>query len=343
MRLFLSALLLALPAAPALAQLPAGEPDRFLSKYVGLDAKQIAQAKRGEVVTKTLNVGDQDEVALFGIVAIDVPRAQVTRRLADLPSFLRAPGRSAFALFSEPATTADVAALSADASDVEALKKCRPGDCDVKIPGQTIEEFSRSIDFSSPHAAAQVNALARQRAVQYVNAYRRGGTAAMLDYGDQKTDHSAGAAFAQLLAESPYLYDYVPEFRKYLESYPSGSLPGASDAIYWSMDRLPSLRPIFGITHLTTWSPAGAPLTLVAAKQLYASHYFLGAFTLTTVLDRPDAPSGAGGVYWIVVQRLHLDHLPSGGLLNIRGRVIGKLQEQMKNELAGRKAAFEGK
>ncbi|HEX8849906.1 MAG TPA: hypothetical protein VF761_10285 [Gemmatimonadaceae bacterium] len=341
MRPILPALLLALSAAPALAQLPAGEPDRFLSKYIGLDAKQIAQAKRGVVVTKTLSANDPDEVALFGIVAIGAPRAEVVRRIADLPSFLRSPGRSAFGVFSEPATIADVAALSADASDVEALKKCRRGDCDVKIPGQTIEEFSRSIDFSSPQAAAQVNALARQRAVQYVNAYRRGGTAAMLHYGDQQTERSAADAFAELLAESPYLFDYVPEFRKYLESYPSGSLPGATDAIYWSMDRLPSLRPIFGITHVTTWSPAGAPLALVSAKQLYASHYFLGAFTLTTILDRPEAPDG--GIYWIVVQRLHFDHLPSGGLLNIRGRVIGKLSEQMRNELAGRKTAFESR
>ena len=341
MRLYLTALLALSVATPALAQLPAGEPDRFLSKYINLDAKQIAQAKSGVVVTKTLSTSDPDEVALFGIVSIDAPRAQVTRRIADLQTFLRAPGRSAFGIFSDPAAVSDLAGTSADASDVEALKKCRPGDCDVKIPGQTIEEFSRSIDFSSPQATLQVNALARQRVVQYVNEYRRGGTAAMLHYGDQQTERSAADAFAELLAESPYLFDYVPEFRKYLESYPAGSLAGTTDAIYWSMDRLPSLRPIFGITHLTTWSPAGAPLTLISAKQLYASHYFLGAFTLTTVLDRPEAPNG--GVYWIVVQRLHFDHLPSGGLLNIRGRVIGKLSEQMKTELAARKTALESR
>ena len=335
----LSLLLALAVATPALAQLPAGEPDRFLSKYIGLDASQIAQAKRGVVVTKTLATSNPDEVALFGIVAIDAPRTKVVRRIDDLPGFLRTPGRTAFAIFSEPAVATDVAALVADQSDVDALKKCRPGDCDVKMPGQTIDDFRRAIDFSSPQAGAQVNALARERVVHYVNEYRRGGTAAMLNYGDQQNVRSGADAFAALLAESPYLYDYVPELRKYLESYPSGSLPGARDAIYWSMDRLPSLRPIFGITHLTTWSPAGAPLTLVAAKQLYASHYFLGAFTLTTVLDRPEAPDG--GVYWIVVQRLRFDHLPSGGLLNIRGRVMNKLQEQLKADLGARKDAFE--
>ncbi|HEX2781065.1 MAG TPA: hypothetical protein VHM30_16315 [Gemmatimonadaceae bacterium] len=341
MRLSLPSLLLALAAAsPALAQLPAGEPDRFLSKYIGLDAAQIAQAKRGTVVTKVLDVADQDEIAIFGIVAIDAPRATIVRQLGDLQSFLRTPGRSAFSIFSTPATTGDLAGFVVDRSDIDALKQCKRGDCDVKIPGATIDDFRRTIDFSSPQAGAQVSALARERAVRYVNNYRRGGAAAMLQYGDQKSERSAADAFAALLAESPYLFDYVPEFRKYLEAYPNGSLPGATDAIFWSMDRLPSLRPIFGITHLTTWSPDGAPLTLVAAKQLYASHYFLGAFTLTTVLDRP---ASEGGVYWIVVQRLRFDHLPSGGLLNIRGRVLGKLQEQMKTELAGRKAGFSRK
>ena len=336
MRLLLAFLV---AAAPLSAQLPAGEPDRFLSKYIGLSSEQIAQAKQGAVVTKVLDTSDRDEIALFGIVAIDAPRSAVVKRIADLPSFLRAPGRSAFAIFGDPASVDDMRQLTVDASDVDALKKCKPGDCDVKLPGSTIEDFRKAIDFSSPTAAAQVENLARERIVRYVGAYRRGGTAAMLHYGDQQNERSGADAFAALLAESPYLYDYVPELRDYLARYPAASLPGATDAIYWSMDRLPSLRPIFGVTHLTVWTPDGAPLTLVSAKQLYASHYFLGAFTLTTVLDRPEAPKGAG-VYWIVVQRLRFDHLPSGGLLNIRGRVLGKLQDQMKAELAARRAAF---
>ena len=162
----------------------------------------------------------------------------------------------------------------------------------------------------------------------------------MVEYGDQKSTRRSADTFGSLLAESPYLYDYVPAFQRYLQGYPAATLPGTTDAFYWATDRLPSLRPILSITHLSVYEPSDAPLTLISAKQLYASHYFIGAFTLTTLLDRPDAPNGQGS-YYIVVQRMRFDHLPSGGLLNIRGRVIGKMNEALAAELRQRKSALE--
>ena len=318
-------------SSAARAQLPSGEPDRFLQRYIGLTPAQVAQVRKGIVTTKVLTSTDPEEVALFGIVAIDAPRSQILQRVRDLPNFLQTPGRSAFGLFGRPATPADAKAFVAEKSDLDALKSCTPGHCDVKLPARRMDEFRTSVHWSSPDAPAQVAAVVRQRMADYVEAYRRGGTAAMVEYADQSTAKRAGDAFTALLAESNYLYDYVPQFEEYLKNYPSAKLEGVSDTLFWSSDRLPSLRPILGITHLSIYTPPGAPLTLISAKQLYASHYFLGAFTLTTILDRPDAPST--GVYYIVVQRMRFDHLPSGGLLNIKGRVTGKMLDALRAEL----------
>jgi hypothetical protein len=91
---------------------------------------------------------------------------------------------------------------------------------------------------------------------------------------------------------------------------------------------------------LSIYSPAGSPLTLISTKQIYASHYFLGSFALTTILDRPDAPAG-GGAYYMVVQRMRFDHLPSGGLLNIKGRVTGKMHDALRAELQQRKTELQ--
>ena len=323
------------------AQLPTGEPARFLQRHIGLTSRQIEQAQRGEVVTKVLDTRDPDEVALFGIVAVNASRADIVRRVHNLTSYLRAPGRTAFGIFGAPATVADAATFVADPSDVDALRECRPADCNVKMPAATIEEFRRGIDWESPSVTTHINALVRQRMVEYVETYRRGGTSAMVEYGDQKSTRRAGDVFASLLGESPYLFEYLPSLHEYLKRYPSGSLAGVTDAIYWSSDKMSSLRPILGITHLSVYTPPDAPLALVSAKQLYASHYFVGAFTLTTILDRSDAATGAGGTYYMVVQRMRFDRLPSGGLLNIRGRVIGKMHEALREDLAQRKASLE--
>jgi hypothetical protein len=319
---------------------PPGEPARFLSKYIGLSQGEIDQAKRGDVVTKVLNSADRDEVALFGIVAINSSREEVFKRVRDLPNFLRSPSRTALGMFSTPAVPTDVSAFAVDGGDFDAIKGCRPGECDVKMPVKNIEAFGKSIEWTSSSARAQVEDMVRRDAAVYVNRYRSGGTAAMTVYGDQKEAKSAADIFKGLLAESPYLFDYIPAFHKYLESYPSGSLPAVTDAIYWATDKMDRMRPILSINHVSIYSPPTSPLSLVSNKQLYASHYFLGAFTLTTILDKPDAPNGKG-VYFIVLQRMRFDHLP-GGLLNIRGRVIDRTHDGLKKELAQRKASFEG-
>jgi hypothetical protein len=327
-------------AAAQGGSVPPGEPARFLSKYIGLSASEIEQAKRGEVVTKVLNSADRDEVALFGIVVVNASRDDVMKRVRDLPNFLKSPSRTAFGTFSTPAVATDVSSFTVDNSDFDAIKGCKPGECDVKMPAENIQEFGKGIEWSSPAAKSQVEAMVRRESAVYVNNYRRGGTAAMIAYGDQKEARSAADIFKGLLAESPYLFDYSPAFHKYLENYPSGSLPGVTDAIYWASDKMDRMRPILSINHVSVLSPPNSAMSLVSAKQLYASHYFLGAFTLTTILDKPDAPAGKG-VYYIVLQRMRFDHLP-GGLLNIRGRVIDRTHDGLKKELAQRKASFEG-
>ena len=336
----LLAVLLGEPAAAQGATVPSGEPARFLSKYIGLSPSEIDQAKRGEVVTKVLNSSDRDEVALFGIVAVNASRDEVVKSVRDLPNFLRSPGRTAFGIFSTPAVPADASSFVVDGSDFDAIKGCHPGDCDVKMPTKNIEAFGKGVDWTSPSARAHVEGMVRHESAVYVNNYRRGGTDAMVAYGDQKESRSAAEIFKGLLAESPYLFEYLPTFQSYLETYPNGSLPGVTDAIYWASDKMGSMRPILSINHVSIYAPPKSPLTLVSAKQLYASHYFLGAFALTTILDRPDAPNGRG-VYWIVVQRMRFDHLP-GGILNIRGRVISRTRDGLRLELAQRKASFEG-
>ncbi len=338
--ILLALAVLALRATSSTAQVPAGEPARFLERYVKLTPSEIEQARTGTVVTKVLESTDPDEVALFGIVAIDAARTDVVQRVRDLPAFLRTPGRTGFGLFGMPATLADVQSFSVDPSDLDAIRKCKPGSCDVKMPAASFDEFGRAVNWSASSSADQVNALVRQRMVGYVERYRKGGTAAMVEYADGKTARRASDIYASLLAESPYLFEYLPAFHQYLRSYPATPLADVTDAVFWTTDRMPSLRPILGISHVSIYTPAGAPMALVSVKQLYASHYFVGAFALTTILDRTDAPGGRG-VYYMTVQRLRFDHLPSGGLLNIRGRVIGRMHDALSVELAQRKASLE--
>src|SRR3989475_11485012 len=124
---------------------------------------------------------------------------------------------------------------------------------------------------------AQLSAYARRRLVEYVTDYRRRGDSAMAIYDDRgNLNVRSSEAFAASLAESPYVYETVPSLQNYLATYPRGSLPaGAAEILFWSEDVLPRLRPILSVTHLIVYTPPELPtVTLAAAKQIYADHYF---------------------------------------------------------------------
>ena len=319
---------------PLLLVLQAATPAQlstFLRQSIGFDAQQLAMVERGEPVVRVLETKDRRDVAVFGIITTPVAREQYVRALRDFAASLRTPGRTQLGIFSNPAVESDVAAVTINARDVADMKNCKPGDCVVKLPATDMRRIHDEMNWSASPSdlQAQLNAYARRRLVEYVTDYRTRGDSAMAIYDDRgNLNQRSSEAFAAQLAESPYVYENVPSLRKYLAAYPHGSLPaGAAEILFWSEDVLPRLRPILSVTHLVVYAPPELPsVTLVARKQIYANHYFETAVDLTCVIDRDP------GSYLLVLRRFRFDNLP-GGILNIRGRAIGALRDQLALDL----------
>jgi hypothetical protein len=331
----------AIAAVPVLGQQPPPRVAQFLHESIGLDSTQFPAVENGKAVVKLLDTRDTREVAVFGIIAVDRPRPLYIARVRDVEKWLRTPDRRRFGVFGDPATAAEVQDLTMDSNDVAALKSCHPGDCKVKLPATEMRRIREEIDWSADAGAgAQVNAYARRRMLQYVTDYRARGDSAMVVYDDRGSVR-ASDAFSSLLAQSPYLFQYSASFHRYLASYPHAHLDGVSDVLYWSDDALPSLRPILSITHLSVFTPPDLQgVTIVAGKQIYADHYFEAAFDLMAVVDRP-TPTSKQGVYLIVIRRFRFDNLPSGGIINLRAKVVGKLRDKMRTDLEREKATSE--
>ena len=323
-------LLLLLQVATPPAQRPA-QLTQFLQRSIGFTDEQLAAVERGEPVVTVLETRDHRDVALFGIVTTPAPREQYVRALRDFPTSLRTPNRTQLGIFSDPATESDVAAVTINSRDVADMKNCKPGDCVVKLPATDMRRIHDQMNWSASPAdlQAQLSAYARRRLVEYVTDYRRRGDSAMAIYDDRGNlnVHSSEAFAAQLL-ESPYVYQTVPSLQNYLASYPRGALPaGAAEILFWSEDVMPRLRPILSVTHLVVYTPPELPgMTLAASKQIYANHYFEAAVDLTAAVDRNP------GIYLVVLRRYRFDNLP-GGILNIRGRAIGALRDQLTLDL----------
>jgi hypothetical protein len=308
----------------------------FLTRNIGLDAQQLVAVEQGEPVVRVLDTQNQRDVAIFGIVTVPAPRTAYVRNLLDPNSSLGNSARVHSGVFGSRASVADMKAFSVTRDDLKDLRKCRVGDCDFKLPATEIRRLQEQLTGSTADQQARVSEYARQRLVTYVDDYRARGNAALVVY-DDRGGVRASDAFGALLAESPYVFKYVPALAAFLTGYPRGALPGASDVIYWAEDEPPHLRRTLSINHRVVYTPPEFPdMTLVASKQIYANHYFEAAFDLMSVIERAGSASNAvsGGSYLMVLRRYRFDNLPSGGLLNIRGRAIRALREQMLADLA---------
>lgn len=309
------------------------EPDESsvrIPRAVGLDARDLDHVARGEVLVRQIATADRNEVALLGAVAIGAPRDAIAARVMRRFTYRSRDGRRAGGRFSTPASLDDVRDLVVDPSDVDAVKSCRRGDCNVKLPERAMMLFQSSIDWSAPHPEIAATTLARARALDYVTAYRRAGDAALIEYDDQPTPAPARVAAQRLLGEAAVLRDEAPALYDFLRRYPGDAPPGLRDCIDWSIDQLPGLRPITSITHIVMYAPPGRDAAFVVGKQLYASHYFEGLLDVRIVMSTPADP---GRATYIVVRRMLFDHLPSGGILNTRGRAISRLRDGLAAEL----------
>jgi hypothetical protein len=320
------------PFASAMAQAPDAV-NQYLHK-MGLDDAQIASAAAGRAVAKLIPSKNDRDVVSFGVIGVPVSAADYMKHALDAGRLIGA-GSTRFHIVADPATAADVRDVMFDSSEYRDLKTCKPGDCNFKMPASAMKSFANGINWSAPDAKAQADAKLQAGMLEFIGAYRARGNDAMLIY-DDNGGVRASAAYSALLAQSSELYDYAPPLQKYLTSYPANRPAGARDILYWSTDRPPHLRPTMTINHVVVY-PSSSGTTLIARKQVYANHYFEGAFELLAVAGGgPDA--AAAPIYLITVRRYRFDNLP-GGVMNVRGKVRDGLVDVTRSSLNRERAA----
>lgn len=306
----------------------------FLTKAIELSPSQIAGIERGEVVTKQLASGDKPEMAAFGAVRVRADKEAFLARFRNLADFRRVPSVLEIGRLSVPPRVSDLAGLTAEEGDLDALRKCRPGSCDVKLARSAMERLGRDMNWSAPDAKEKATTLLRQMLVDYAAAYMKGGTAEMATYQDKEKPLDTPTEFRKVLAASPLLFEYAPEFHRYIEGYPRGRLDGAEDLFYWAKDKF-GPKPTVALYHVTLWK--GADRAVIATKQIYASHYFQAGLDITALVDVPGEPA----FYLIDLYRARVD--PPTGLLSgvLLGKIRGGIEQGVAESLKASKAKTE--
>jgi hypothetical protein len=291
-----------------------------LFAQLGLTDKQRADIDAGKPVAKVLPWGGPSEVHVFGAVYIDGSPAAYMKMARDITKLAASPGYLGIGELPAAATSADLSALTLDPDDIKALKSCREGECDVQLPTSSIQAFHDAVNWSQPDAASQASGLARGMVLELIRAYRRGGNEALGVYRDK--DHPARVAeqFEAMVGRSSALPDVAPELRRYLLDYPDADLPGADSFFYWEKVNF-GLKPTIRVNHGVVYrSPSrSGDVSVIAIKQLYASHYFHTALDVSVCL--PDASTPARHGFYLVT----LKSSEQDGLTGVKGSVVRKV------------------
>ena len=284
-----------------------GDPFAFFDSVVRLDRADRDRLDRRDLVVRVLPARE-GEIGVFAASRLEAaPDALVvwTRAIAALKKSSFVP---AIRRFSEPPVPQDLEGLRLDDVDLDGIRECRPGRCDLKLAADEIE---------SMRAAIAAGGAAWTEAVQHE--FRR-----------------------IILARLDSYMASIPNIETSLAGYPGIDLTDSESFFYWSKERYGNGKPVIAMTHVTIIGPgpgtSGQPAVLVLGKEIFATHYRNASLGMTAVVCDPLR----GVNYLVYVNRSHVDVL--GGLFGgLKRRLIeGRIRSESAELLTRVRGRLEG-
>jgi len=158
----------------------------FFRQDIGLSEDQIVDIRSGKAVAKAMPSRTPAEVLLFGAIYIHASPESYLRFAHDFDRLRKVPNYLALGVFSDPPQPSDLQGFSFDDDDIKGLKNCKPGNCLIQMPANSIEELQRSVDWSAADVNQRVNQLLQQTALQRLLAYQREGNRVLGVYNDKR-------------------------------------------------------------------------------------------------------------------------------------------------------------
>jgi hypothetical protein len=312
-----------------------GRLERYMADTAKLTAVERQRLMRGEAVTKLLPADESKEVAILGAVWINAPMQRYIAAVNDIESFERGSGFKITRRISSPPRLEDFRALRVSDEDLQDLRRCRVGDCEVKVAESALKRFHSEVNWNAPNAQANAMAWIQRLALEYATSYLKGGDAELAVYRDSSRPTFVAQEFREMTDAMPELTAYMPNLRRYLLGFPKVSLPEVSSFLYWQETEF-GLKPTIRLNHVVIRETAED--AVVINKMLYASHYFWTGIEIRALV--PDRSRG-NGFWFATVSRSRSDGLTGFTGRLIRGRVRGEAEKGILTALQSTKQLLE--
>ena len=331
-------------ADPLCRSQPNPELLRFFDRNIGLSVDQITLIRNGSAVSKALLPSrSPGEIVLFGAVHVDAAPESYLQATRDFNQRRTLSSHLGLGVVNSPPRSSDFVGFSFDHDEIADLRRCKPGSCQIQLPGELMARFQEAIDWSASDVDEQANGLVQKEALQFLLTYQLEGNSALGIYNDKRNPTEVSKQFGYLLSYYQAFPDPLPDFFRYLLAYPQEKPANAEDIFYWSKVRF-GLKPTLRIVHLVTISEQtdAGPVWATAEKQLYSSHYFETALDLTFCIPDSNNQSNRGGFYLIKVMGSEQAGLTGFKGSIVRNVAVGRSVSSLQKSLMAIKSSLEG-
>ncbi len=279
---------------------------------------ELSSLTQGQPVVKTLPATINREMTTAGAVRI---RSDAMWRFVNQFKTLEGFKTSQFVLqiqkFSDPPQLSHLDSLIVDEEDIQSLRECRVGACDVQLAADDISRLT-DVNWRSPKAAEDATALYKGILFAHLTRYRTGGNDQLVHYQDREAAVRLAAETTALLDAKPSLLDHAPALQDHIRHYPAGAAENIEDFFYWSKEVF-GFKPVIGMNHVRVFTDGSTGSVTVVTTQIYASHYLEGSVAVSRLM--PDRDQGnEPAFYWLYMNRSRVGRL--AGLLGSVSRPI---------------------
>jgi hypothetical protein len=260
-----------------------------LSAFAEFNDDEIKRLANGETVVKTIKRKNREEVAVIGVTRIDkLPAVSPERFRTSLSPEesmdVRSRGR-----FSLPPVADDVSNFRLEARDIDELRKCRVGNCDLNLSATAIRRFEAKVQDRPAEFTENAEQIFREMLIGHVASYLDRGDSGLGEYSNRRKVVDLSNTHRELLSASGILKELAPGFYRYLEQFPRSSAIEPESGLFWSTTEF-GFRPMMTVSHImwTEEESAHGKVLALATKQIYSTRYLDASLSFAVLLKGKD-------------------------------------------------------
>jgi hypothetical protein len=312
------------------------QPQTFFKQQAGLSDSDIQSIQSGQVMTKVLIPVDKKYgILVFGAVYVKGTTDQFAAAVRNVKGLMQNKvylDVQEFSVNGAPPQPSDFDRVTFSRTDVDALRNCQPGDCDLQV--FNVENFKKQIDWNSGDRYNQANQLARKMIYEGIMKYMSGGLRSLGSYSDRRKPLSLYQATKDMIGGSYYLpADKSGGIYQDVVNYPQDKLAGSDDFFYWANLNFGE-GPVIQVNHVSLF-PKGVGVVkfVVASEQLYASRYIRVALQMFYCVPDTSNPKQPG-FYLIEMNDSRMPDFSGLKLVVVRKVATGKAQDATRDMLS---------